>query len=75
MSQPGVWLVITQPWAANKNTWAPWLNLQVTLTQAPAVGVKLAGQLGSTLSATVSGASFTAKRGSIGLTPTAKTLP
>ncbi|KAI7846120.1 hypothetical protein COHA_000381 [Chlorella ohadii] len=75
INQLGVQVVVTQPWSTLKKKWAPWLNVQATLTQAPAAGVKLIGQLGSTLSATVSGASFTAKKGTVGVTPSAKTLP
>ena len=75
IQQPGVAVVIAQPWAPAKGGWAPWLNVQVTITRALPAGIKLGGQLGSTLSSTVSGASFTAKAGSVTVTPSAKTLP
>jgi hypothetical protein len=74
INQPGVQVVITQPWAANKKKWAPWLNLQVAVTQAPPARQKLIGQLGSTLPA-VAGASFKTKKGTVGVTPSAKTFP
>lgn len=75
IQQPGVAVVIAQPWAPAKSGWAPWLNVQVTITRPLPAGVKLGGQLGSTLSAAVSGASFTAKSGSVTIVPSSKTLP
>lgn len=74
ISQPGVQVVVTQPWSTQKKKWAPWINVQVTISQAPPTNVRLGGQLGSTLPA-VSGASFTARKGTVGVTPSAKTWP
>lgn len=59
--QPGVHVLVSQPWAGGK--WQPWLNLRVTLTQPLPSGVRLGGPLGATLPSTASGAAWTNKVG------------
>ena len=74
ITQPGVQVIVTQPWSTQKKKWAPWINVQVTITQAPPSNVRLGGQLGSTLPSVI-GASFTSRKGAVGVTPSAKTWP
>lgn len=63
--QTGLTVTLTQPWSAAEGKWQPQLEVKVTLTQAPAAGVKLGGALGATLPTGVAAQSLKARIASI----------
>lgn len=61
----GVMLRIEQPWSVEEGKWAPWLNVELTLTQKPTK--TLVGALGATLPATTG--AWQARKGVISFAP------